>query len=162
MASSRFGFNSNDCREPDRMRYPSGTVFGPIPGGLSRRSPFPEHGKQLVNEQKDFFNHKAFTLASDPFAPSLQPCGGLSCKFVLTFTETSIFWMRGMAKAGRADACAPSGIRGPRRGGFSTMPVYKAPVNDTLFVLNDVLAIQNYGNLPGFADLGPDTLEAIV
>ncbi len=42
------------------------------------------------------------------------------------------------------------------------MPVYKAPVNDTLFVLNDVLSLQNYGNLPGFADLGPETLEAIV
>ncbi|MCX8996006.1 acyl-CoA dehydrogenase C-terminal domain-containing protein [Rhizobiaceae bacterium BDR2-2] len=42
------------------------------------------------------------------------------------------------------------------------MPVYKAPVNDTLFVLNDVLNLQNYGNLPGFADLGPDMLEAIV
>ncbi|MBB4101511.1 acyl-CoA dehydrogenase C-terminal domain-containing protein [Allorhizobium borbori] len=42
------------------------------------------------------------------------------------------------------------------------MPVYKAPVKDTLFVLNDVLSLQNYGNLPGFADLGPETLEAIV
>ena len=42
------------------------------------------------------------------------------------------------------------------------MPVYKAPVNDTLFVLNDVLNLQNYGNLPGFADLGAETLEAIV
>ena len=41
------------------------------------------------------------------------------------------------------------------------MPVYKAPVNDTLFVLNDVLKLGNYGNLDGFADLGPDMLEAI-
>ncbi|MBD8553578.1 acyl-CoA dehydrogenase [Rhizobium sp. CFBP 8762] len=41
------------------------------------------------------------------------------------------------------------------------MPVYKAPVSDTLFLLNDVLDISRYGNLPGFADATPDMLEAI-
>ena len=41
------------------------------------------------------------------------------------------------------------------------MPVYKAPVTDTLFVLNDVLKLSNYSNLAGFADLGEDLLEAI-
>jgi alkylation response protein AidB-like acyl-CoA dehydrogenase len=41
------------------------------------------------------------------------------------------------------------------------MPVYKAPVEDTLFVLNDVLGIEKYNNLPGFADATPDMLEAI-
>ncbi|AJD39968.1 acyl-CoA dehydrogenase [Rhizobium sp. SEMIA 4085] len=42
------------------------------------------------------------------------------------------------------------------------MPVYKAPVNDTLFVLNDVLGIERYNNLPGFADATPDMIAAIL
>ncbi|TCM56120.1 acyl-CoA dehydrogenase [Rhizobium sp. PP-F2F-G48] len=41
------------------------------------------------------------------------------------------------------------------------MPIYKAPVEDTLFILNDVLGIERYNNLPGFSDVTPDMLDAI-
>jgi acyl-CoA dehydrogenase len=42
------------------------------------------------------------------------------------------------------------------------MPVYKAPVEDVLFLLNDVFQIEKHNNLQGFADATPDTVEAIV
>ena len=42
------------------------------------------------------------------------------------------------------------------------MPVFKAPVEDTLFILNDVLGYERYMNLPGFADASPDIVEAIL
>ena len=42
------------------------------------------------------------------------------------------------------------------------MPTYKAPVDDTLFLLNDVFHIDRYGNLPGFADASPDLVEAVL
>jgi hypothetical protein len=42
------------------------------------------------------------------------------------------------------------------------VPTYKAPVEDTLFLLNDVFGIERYNNLPGFADVSPDMLEAIL
>ena len=42
------------------------------------------------------------------------------------------------------------------------MPVYKAPVDDVLFLLNDVFHIERYANLPGFADASPDLVAAIL
>ncbi len=42
------------------------------------------------------------------------------------------------------------------------MPSYKAPVDDALFLLNDVFHLDRYGNLPGFADASPDVVEAVL
>ena len=42
------------------------------------------------------------------------------------------------------------------------MTIYQAPVEDSLFVLNDVLQLHKYNNLPGFADATPDMIEAIL
>src|SRR5882757_6994654 len=42
------------------------------------------------------------------------------------------------------------------------MPVYKAPIDEVLFLLNDVFQISRYNNLPGFADASPDLLEQIL
>ncbi len=42
------------------------------------------------------------------------------------------------------------------------MPLYKAPVDDALFLLNDVFHLDRYGNLPGFADASPDIVEAVL
>src|SRR4029078_6851058 len=52
-----------------------------------------------------------------------------------------------------------SGLAVSRRGA-GRMTIYKAPVDDTLFLLNDVLHFERYGNLPGFADASPDVVEA--
>ena len=42
------------------------------------------------------------------------------------------------------------------------MPSYTAPLADYRFILNDVLNIQAYADLPGFADATPDTVDAIL
>ncbi len=42
------------------------------------------------------------------------------------------------------------------------MPSYRAPVDDVKFLLNDVFGIERHTNLPGFADLTPDTLDAVL
>src|SRR5262245_27615299 len=47
----------------------------------------------------------------------------------------------------------------PRR---QTMPTYKAPFDDALFLLNDVFHLVHYGNLPGFSDASPDVVEAML
>ena len=42
------------------------------------------------------------------------------------------------------------------------MPIYEAPVEDTLFLLNDVLGYERFSNLAGFADATPDVVEAVL
>ncbi len=42
------------------------------------------------------------------------------------------------------------------------MPHYRAPVDDTLFLLNNVLGLQSRSNLSGFSDATPDVVEAVL
>lgn len=42
------------------------------------------------------------------------------------------------------------------------MPIYRAPVEDVAFLLNDVFQIDRYDNLPGFSDASADVREAIL
>jgi hypothetical protein len=42
------------------------------------------------------------------------------------------------------------------------MPSYKAPVEDMMFIIRDVLDINQYTHIPGFADLSPELIEAIL
>jgi alkylation response protein AidB-like acyl-CoA dehydrogenase len=42
------------------------------------------------------------------------------------------------------------------------MPLYKAPVDETLFLLTDVLEVERFGNLPGFAEATPDLIAQIL
>ena len=42
------------------------------------------------------------------------------------------------------------------------MPVYRAPVRDTQFILNDVLGIQSRNDLSSYTEMSADTIEAIL
>jgi acyl-CoA dehydrogenase len=42
------------------------------------------------------------------------------------------------------------------------MPVYQAPVKDSMFLLNEVFGWDRYSNLPGFSDATLDVVEAIL
>src|SRR5271166_354108 len=42
------------------------------------------------------------------------------------------------------------------------MPTYKAPVSDTVFLLNDVFDYAKYANYPGFSEAPMDVIEAVL
>ena len=42
------------------------------------------------------------------------------------------------------------------------MPTYRAPVDNVLFLLTDVLGFHRHANLPGFAEATPETVEAVL
>ena len=42
------------------------------------------------------------------------------------------------------------------------MPVYNAPTRDTRFVINELLKLESYGNLPGFESATQDMTDAII
>ena len=42
------------------------------------------------------------------------------------------------------------------------MPQYRAPVDDTLFLLSDVIGFHARANLKGFAEASPDVVEAVL
>jgi len=44
----------------------------------------------------------------------------------------------------------------------STVPTYKAPVSDTVFLLSDVFNYANYANAPGFSEAPIDVVEAVL
>ena len=42
------------------------------------------------------------------------------------------------------------------------MPIYHAPTRDTRFVINELLKLESYGNLPGFENASADMIDAVI
>ncbi|WP_296676240.1 acyl-CoA dehydrogenase C-terminal domain-containing protein [Novosphingobium sp.] len=42
------------------------------------------------------------------------------------------------------------------------MPVFKAPTRDTRFIINEVLNLEKYSNLPGFENASTDMIDAVI
>ncbi len=68
-----------------------------------------------------------------------------------------------------ADPCSARAGGPPRRYAASgpspkeeIVPSYRAPVEEVMFLLTDVLDVARYDNLPGFADAAPDLVLAVL
>ena len=42
------------------------------------------------------------------------------------------------------------------------MPIYQAPTRDTRFLINEVIKLESYANLPGFEDATADMIDAVI
>ena len=42
------------------------------------------------------------------------------------------------------------------------MPIFKAPTRDSRFIINEVLKLESYGNLPGFENATADVVDTVV
>ena len=42
------------------------------------------------------------------------------------------------------------------------MPIYNAPARDARFIINELLDLGSYGNLPGFEMASKDVVDAII
>src|SRR5687768_8176468 len=42
------------------------------------------------------------------------------------------------------------------------MPTYRAPTRDTRFIVNELLGLDGYGNLPGFANVDRETTDTVI
>ena len=42
------------------------------------------------------------------------------------------------------------------------MPIYKAPVRDTCFVINELLHLASYGDMLGADNVSPDMVNAVI
>ncbi len=42
------------------------------------------------------------------------------------------------------------------------MPIYQAPTRDTRFLINEVIKLESYGNLPGFEDASAEMIDAVI
>ena len=74
----------------------------------------------------------------------------------------SPLWLPGMGEHRvRSRAEAVERVAGLPAGGC-VMPTYRAPVDEVMFLLCDVLHVERYNNLPGFAEATPDIVEAVL
>ena len=42
------------------------------------------------------------------------------------------------------------------------MPIYRAPTRDTRFVVNELLKLESYGNLPGFEGADREMTDTVI